>query len=273
MTTEVANQLNSLERSNLRLCEKTIQEHLSEFVQVGEALAKIRDDQLYRETNQSFEDYCHEKWDYQRSYAYRVIAASQVVRSVAHGRQLLPNLTERIVRPLTLLPPEKQGGAWETALDRAKALEQPLTAQVVESVVREIKPPKARKTRAGRKKEGGGDETPWTCPNCGGHDKDDDGDCKACKEPAGLGKCPNCLGTKWKDEGGRLFCTKCHQPHGEPAGDVDQDRIKTQRQKTVKTADALQRAFDDLHTLCPNEAHGEAIKACKALLKTAKEWK
>ena len=87
------------------------------------------------------------------------------------------------------------------------------------------------------------------------------------------GKCPNCLGTKWDSDEFGVSCAKCHHPFGEPAGDVDEDRIKTQRQKTIKTTEALMRAFDDLNYLCARAAHKEAIRLCKLLLKTVKEWK
>lgn len=87
------------------------------------------------------------------------------------------------------------------------------------------------------------------------------------------GKCPNCAGTKWdKDEDG-VSCAKCHHPHGEPAGDADEDRLQTQRQKTVKTCEALMRAFGDLQAMKARPEHKGAIESCKALWKVAKGWK
>ena len=91
-------------------------------------------------------------------------------------------------------------------------------------------------------------------------------------EEEGYGKCPNCLGTKWAEDDEGLWCAKCHHPHGEPAGDVDKDRIRIQRQKTVKTAEALMRAFDDLNYLKPSSEHKPVIDVCRSLVKTAKEW-
>jgi len=87
------------------------------------------------------------------------------------------------------------------------------------------------------------------------------------------GKCPNCAGTSWKEDEDGVYCAKCQHPHGEPAGDVDKERITTQRQKTVKTAEALIREIDDLHLLCPSSEHDGAIEVCKALLKLVKGWK
>lgn len=93
-------------------------------------------------------------------------------------------------------------------------------------------------------------------------------------EPADFGTCPNCAGTKWDtDDDGNVDCAKCSHPWGEAAGDADDDRVKTQRQKTVKTAEALMRAFDDLQVMKARAEHDEAIQGCKRLLALAKGWK
>ena len=93
------------------------------------------------------------------------------------------------------------------------------------------------------------------------------------EETVDYGKCPNCLGTKWEEDEFGVSCVKCGHPHGEPAGDVDKERITTQRQKTVKTAEALMRAFDDLNRLQSSTSHEGAVKLCKAALQIAKSWK
>lgn len=92
-------------------------------------------------------------------------------------------------------------------------------------------------------------------------------------DPCDLGKCPNCAGDKWKHDDDGHHCAKCYHPHGEPAGDVDDDRIATQRSKTVKTCEALLRAFDDLQLLMPHSSYGDAINDTKSALRIAKAWK
>lgn len=87
------------------------------------------------------------------------------------------------------------------------------------------------------------------------------------------GKCPNCAGTKWAKDDEGVTCAKCRHPHGEPTGGADEDRVGIQRSKTIKTVEALMRAFDDLNLLLARPMHGEAIASCKALLKTAKGWR
>ena len=105
------------------------------------------------------------------------------------------------------------------------------------------------------------------------------------------GKCPNCAGTKWTSDEFGAVCAKCHQPHGEPVGDQDEDRITMQRKKTVNTVDALIRAFDDLNARLaraehegsepPSKDYAEIVKfvkrfgvirVTKVLLKITKEW-
>ena len=93
------------------------------------------------------------------------------------------------------------------------------------------------------------------------------------KTAKNYGKCPNCVGTKWTEDEDGVVCAKCGHPHGEPAGDADEDRVKTQRQKTTKTAEALQRAFDDLQHMKARTEYDKAIKACKGLLAIARGWK
>lgn len=87
-----------------------------------------------------------------------------------------------------------------------------------------------------------------------------------------FGKCPNCAGSKWVQDEEGIWCAKCHHPHGEPAGETDEDRLKTQRSKTVKTAEALMRAFDDLQIMKSNPKHDESIEKSKELITTAQSW-
>lgn len=93
-------------------------------------------------------------------------------------------------------------------------------------------------------------------------------------KPVDRGACPNCRGTKWTEDEDGWACSRCHHPWGvETGGDVDEQRIKDQRSKTVKTGEALMRAFDDLQGMIPNSKHKATIDSCKALIQTAKDWR
>ena len=102
------------------------------------------------------------------------------------------------------------------------------------------------------------------------------------KKPPAQGKCPVCAKTKWTEDEDGVICAKCRHPHGEPAGDPDEDRLNTQRQKTRKTVDALMRAFDDLQTMHAHTCNPcqlteddskDPIRCCKRLLAIGKAWK
>lgn len=93
------------------------------------------------------------------------------------------------------------------------------------------------------------------------------------KPAVDFGKCPACAGVKWTEDEDGVSCAKCRHPYGEPAGDTDEERLKTQRQKTVKTIEALMRAFDDLQTMLAKPEHSGVIADLKRHLNIAKGWK
>ena len=101
------------ESGDLVRLEKTIAKGLEAFVEVGEALAEIRDRKLYRIEHGSFDAYLETKWKISRSRASRLIQAAEVVKLLPTGNK---PTTERQARPLTKLPPEKRGEAWQEAV-------------------------------------------------------------------------------------------------------------------------------------------------------------
>lgn len=119
------------ESGDLARLESVVSEGLRTFVEVGAALAEIRDRRLYRAEYVTFEDYCQERWGMSRAHAYRTIAASEVV-GVLSPRGDKPT-SEKQVRPLTKLPPEDQPKAWEKAVEQANG--KPTAAQVRAAVI------------------------------------------------------------------------------------------------------------------------------------------
>jgi hypothetical protein len=111
-------------------CEVVIEEGLSNFVEVGNALMKIRDGRLYKGAYKTFEAYCKERWGMSRAFAHRTIEASGVCAN------LLPigNVpqSESVARPLASLPPETQKEVWKEAVETAP--EGKVTAKHVEAV-------------------------------------------------------------------------------------------------------------------------------------------
>jgi hypothetical protein len=136
--------------------EVVIDKGMRTFVEVGQALAEIRDSGLYRASNLTFEEYCAQRWGMSRRFAYNTIASSRVVCSIEHiatdtGERLLPPASEAVARELQPLSdmPEKLKVAWAEAL--AVGNDKP-TAKVVKDVVAQYAPvveskPAARSTQ------------------------------------------------------------------------------------------------------------------------------
>lgn len=117
---------------DLKSLEAVIADGLGSFVEIGRALAGIRDGGLYREYGyKTFESYCRERWSMSRSYAFRVMGASDVVANWQHS--LPPPSTESQARELAKLEPEAQASAWAEAVETAPA--SGVTAKHVAEVV------------------------------------------------------------------------------------------------------------------------------------------
>jgi hypothetical protein len=122
------------ETKELKRLETIIDAGLRTFLEVGQALLQIRDQRLYRETTTSFDDYCRERWGMSKTHANRLIASATTVQAL--GDVEITPANEAQVRPLTLLPPDKQPEAWERAL--ASVHGGKVTASVVAAVVEEM---------------------------------------------------------------------------------------------------------------------------------------
>lgn len=131
------NELTIEENDSLLQCENIIDAGLKTFVDVGNALAKIRGGKLYRLSHGTFEDYCQDRWGIARRSAYQMIAASVTVENVRNCAQT--PTTESQARPLTPFndKPELQNEIWEKAVETAPNGK--ITAKHVESVVNEYR--------------------------------------------------------------------------------------------------------------------------------------
>ena len=162
------------EVERLENCENVIRANLSGFIDLGNALATIQRERLYRAKYPNFEAYCKAVWDFGKSHAHRLINGAEVRKLLevspigdsgqnGHGKrsdlpdQLVLPETESQVRPLTRLASdcaEAEGLArvLKTAPRGADNLPR-VTAEIVENVVRGILPP--RKDEGGRMKDEG----------------------------------------------------------------------------------------------------------------------
>jgi phage N-6-adenine-methyltransferase len=124
--------LSFTESEALAAYERTIAEGLETFVVVGQALLAIRDQRLYRMQYLTFEEYCRERWELSRPYAYQLMDAATVVHHVSAVADILP-ANEAQARPLAALRPDEQGQVWRRALETAPNGR--LTAAYVQAVV------------------------------------------------------------------------------------------------------------------------------------------
>ena len=140
--TELIVELSINEKDLLTKCEARIEKGFETFVDVGAALKDIRENELYRGSFKSFEDYVSKRWNWTRQHAYRQINAAITVAQLNDNPaiDILPK-NERQVRPLAKLHPEDRSDAWQQVLDESDG--QP-TEAVVQSVVDRRKPTMGR---------------------------------------------------------------------------------------------------------------------------------
>lgn len=137
VTAQVVN-LTTSELQRLTILEQTVSKGLQTFVEVGKAIAEIRDSKLYRENYSSFEDYLGNRWGISRTRGYELIGASQVVADLSAIAETVPlPENEAQARPLTgLKKPEERQKAWTKAVQDSDGTP---TAEAVRTAVDAVK--------------------------------------------------------------------------------------------------------------------------------------
>ena len=120
--------------------EKLIAKGQKTFVEVGLALAEIRDLRLYKREYSSFEEYCRKKWGWTRQHAYRLIEAAPVAKC----HQLVTN--ESVARELARVEPTRRAGVVQAIVAEG----QPVTA---EAIRRHLPPPPMVRPASGSSSE------------------------------------------------------------------------------------------------------------------------
>ena len=140
MSTSLA-ELSADELSTLSVYEGVIRQGLELFVEVGNALARIRDARLYRAEFATFEDYCRTKWSLSKTHVNRLVQASEIVDDVTPIG--VKPATESQARPLASVPKQDRAEVWQqvvtTAPVDAKTSKPKITAKHVEKVVEQVK--------------------------------------------------------------------------------------------------------------------------------------
>ena len=147
---ELVKDLSVQEEKRLEQLENVVVENFQTFVQVGQALAEIRDRKLYRVKAMTFEKYCKTLFDIAKRRVHELISAAEVMENVRHGalsddeQQILLPLNERQVRPLTRLRPEQQIAVWQAAVESAPNGK--ITGSHVNKTVKEYRGEEIKKT-------------------------------------------------------------------------------------------------------------------------------
>jgi hypothetical protein len=69
--------------NELAHCEAVIARGLTTFIEVGEALGRIRDSRLYRASHGTFDEYCRDRWGWTASRARQLMGAAETATIVA----------------------------------------------------------------------------------------------------------------------------------------------------------------------------------------------
>jgi hypothetical protein len=143
---KVIDVLSVVERRSLEKLEKVIESGVESFLATGSAMKEIRDQRLYREGHRTFESYLKTKWGFDRSYAHRLIDASDVKKDLLPMGNKNPKVgeitTERQLRELASVPHESLEDVIEKASEAAEiAGDAPLTAKVLKEAREQVLEP------------------------------------------------------------------------------------------------------------------------------------
>lgn len=113
-------ELSEHEKETLQHCEEVIGKNMISVVEFGQALATIREQKLYRERYETWEQYVAQRWEIKARTSYQYIAAAGAYENVRNCAQIdIFPTNESQLRPLTRLEDQDQAQAWRQAIDTA----------------------------------------------------------------------------------------------------------------------------------------------------------
>lgn len=228
--TGVENTLASHERARLLELEDVVESGLQTFIQVGTALAEVRDSRLYREAHPTFEDYCRERWAFTRQRALQLIAAADVTTMVVAAGLPAPG-NERQARELAVSADEESViEAWREARAEAERHGKTITAKTVRNAVQNRVKRIDREAHAEQARDAVAN---WTCERCGVRKGDELG-WTVTLAPSDR---PNTLRSV-------TLCPRCHPARG---GEAQHERsLRAQRKHTYgRDLEAIAQHVDD----------------------------
>jgi len=129
--------LTQADTARLKELESVIERGRKTFIEVGYALAEIRDQRLYRQTHATFEAYCAEQWGWTRQRSYQLMNAATVVKLLPAGMSTRVD-NEATARELAKLEPKER----EKVLLAIEQRGERVTPAAIRAVVKEEQPAK-----------------------------------------------------------------------------------------------------------------------------------
>lgn len=121
---------------SLTECEDIIERGLRTFMEVGTALAEIRDQSLYKQSHGTFEDYCRERWKLSRKRAYDLMGSARAVAELSPigDTSMIVNEAQAraLAKAVNQLGPEVAAKVLERVAAADEAEEKRLTAKRIE---------------------------------------------------------------------------------------------------------------------------------------------
>jgi hypothetical protein len=130
--------LTQADTERLKELESVIARGRKTFIEVGYALAEIRDRRLYRQTHPTFEAYCAEQWGWTRQRSYQLMNAATVVKLLPAGMSTRVD-NEATARELAKLEPKER----EKVLQAIEQRGERVTPAAIRAVVKEERPAKS----------------------------------------------------------------------------------------------------------------------------------
>jgi hypothetical protein len=126
---------NTITTSKLAELEDIIQRGKQTFFEVGNALAQIMEEQLYREKGfGSFSEYCETVWGFKKTYAYQLVQSAELVKELpAPVSAIAEKLNPGQVRALITVPKEKRETVIKKAAAKSKSAGRKLTAKDIKT--------------------------------------------------------------------------------------------------------------------------------------------
>jgi hypothetical protein len=122
------------EKSEFRLCEQVISRHKQALIETADALRTIRDKRLYRDEFKTFENYCQERWGFNKDRASQLITAKVVLDSLP--KEVITKVSiqnERQIRAISQISGKSLPEVLKKASENGR-----LSAAKIEAAAREV---------------------------------------------------------------------------------------------------------------------------------------